>query len=298
MAKLSRSKNGDYVSRKGIPADVRAAYTRLHRSGTKAALRITKAGGTPTAPKVWEELFKLSGSASLAAAKVAFTEWCADIDTRVAALRAGARGEGRPLTRVNALALAGRWYSWFLTQHENDPRLPSHWAELRDYFVWDVIAFEAPNSFKADTDADPEWEWAKAPEVRDEVRPIIAELARTASFLVSVGIALDAAAYKLFTNAVSDLLFSAFHILEQRAKGDHTPDELPKTFPPFIDGAEKRAEGLSCWELFEAWVTRSAQPFICVGSERASERSPSMGPSSDFHSGWVASISAENKIVV
>jgi integrase len=255
MAKLTRSKNGDFVSRKGIPADVREAYTRLHRSGTKAALRVTKAGGTPTAPKVWEELFKLSGSTSPAAAKVAWAEWCAEIDTRVAALRAAANGEGRPLTRVSALALAGRWYSWFLGQHENDPRLPSHWAELRDYFVWDVIGREAPDTYKADTDADPNWEWAKAPEVRDEVRPIIAELARAASFLASVGISLDAAAYKLFTDAVSDLLFGAFQILEQRANGDFTPDELPKTFPPFIDSAEKRAEGLSCWGLFEAWVT-------------------------------------------
>ena len=254
MAKLSQSKNGDFVSRKGIPKEVREAYTRLYRSSAKAPLRVTRAGGVPTAPKVWEELFKLPASTSPSAARVQWAEWCAEIDTRVATLRAAAKGEGRPLTRVNALALAGKWYSWFLAQHENDTRLASHWAEQRDYFVWDVIGREAPDEYKADTDADPHWEWAKVPEVRDAVRPVIAELARVASFLSGTGISLDASAYKLFTNAVSDLLFGAFCVLEQRAHGDFTPDETPKQFPVFDDGAAKRAEGLSCWALFEAWV--------------------------------------------
>jgi integrase len=254
MAKLTRSKNGDFVSRKGIPADVREAYTRLFRGDAKPALRVTRAGGTPTVPKVWEELFKLPGSTSPSAAKVAWAEWCAEIDTRVATLRAAAKGEGRPLTQVSALALAGRWYSWFLAQHEHDAHLPSHWSKLRDYFVWDVIGREAPDKYKADTDADPHWEWAKAAEVRDAVRPVIAELARVASFLSSAGMALDDNAYKLFTNAVSDLLFGAFCILEQRANGDFTPDETPKQFPVFDNGATHRAVGLSCWALFEAWV--------------------------------------------
>jgi len=132
--------------------------------------------------------------------------------------------------------------------------LASHWAEVRDYLVWDVIGREAPDEYKADTDADPHWEWAKAAEVRDTVRPVIVELARVASFLLSAGFSLDDNAYKLFTNAVSDLLFGAFCVLEKRANGDFTPDETPKKFPVFDDGAATRPEGLSCWALFEAWV--------------------------------------------
>ena len=252
MAKLTRSKNGDFVSRKGIPADVREEYTRLRRSDAKAPLRITRAGGTPTAPKVWEELFKRTASTSPSAARVAWAEWSAEIDTRVATLRAAAKGEGRPLTQLNAQALAGKWYSWFLRQHENETRLASHWAELRDYVVWDVIGREAPDGY--DTHADPHWEWAKDPEVRDTVRPVIAEITCVASFLSSEGIPLDASAYKLFTNAVSDLLFGAFGVLEKRPNGDFTPDETPKQFPVFDRGAAKRTEGLSCWALFEAWV--------------------------------------------
>jgi hypothetical protein len=254
MAKLSLSKTGDFVSRKGIPADVRDAYTRLYRGSAKAALRVTKAGGKLTAPKVWEELFSRPGSASPSAAKVAWAEWCAEIDTRVATLRASAKGEGRPLTQLSAQALAGKWYSWFLGQHENDTRLASYWDELRDYLVWDVIGREATDEYKADTDADPHWEWAKAPEVRDAVRPIIAELARVASFLSSAGFPLDDNAYKLFTNAVSDLLFAAFLVLERRANGDFTPDETPKQFPVLNDKPAVRGDGLSCWALFEGWV--------------------------------------------
>jgi hypothetical protein len=242
------------LSRIGRAKDVRDAYTRLYRSSAKAPLRVTRAGAAPTAPLVWEELFKRPAATSPSAAKVAWAEWCAEIDTRVATLRAAANGEGQPLTQRNALALAGKWYSWFLAQHENDTRLPSYWAELRDYLVWDVIGREAPDEYKADTDADPHWEWAKAPEVRDAVRPIVVELARPASFLASAGISLDADAYKLFTDAVSDLLYGVFGLLEQRANGDHTPDETPNKFPQFSDGAARRGEGLSCWGLFEAWV--------------------------------------------
>jgi hypothetical protein len=254
MAKLTLSKTGDFISRKGIPADVRDAYTRQYRGSAKAALRITKAGGAPTAPKVWEELFSRPGSTSPSAAKVAWAEWCAEIDTRVATLRAAAKGDGRPLTQVKALALAGQWYAWFLGQHENDTRLASYWAELRDYLVWDVIGREVTDEYKADTDADPHWEWAKAPEVRDAVRPVIAELARVASFLSSAGFPLDDNAYKLFTNAVSDFLFAAFLALERRANGDYSPDETPKQFPVLDDKPAVRGDGLSCWALFEGWV--------------------------------------------
>jgi hypothetical protein len=72
MAKLSRSKTGDFVSRKGIPADLREAYSRLYRGLTKAPLRVTKTGGKPVAPKVWEELFKQPSGTSPSAAKVAW----------------------------------------------------------------------------------------------------------------------------------------------------------------------------------------------------------------------------------
>jgi hypothetical protein len=48
---------------------------------------------------------------------------------------------------------------------------------MGDYLVWDVIYPEAPESYHDNPTADPHWEWQKEPEVREAVRPRIAELA-------------------------------------------------------------------------------------------------------------------------
>jgi hypothetical protein len=64
-------------------------------------------------------------------AKPGLGEWEAEIETRIATLRAKKNGEGQPLTRLNAIALAGRWYTWFLGQHESDPRPAKRWQEMR-----------------------------------------------------------------------------------------------------------------------------------------------------------------------
>ena len=50
---------------------------------------------------------------------------------------------------------------------------------------------------------DPSWPWTRWPEVREAVRPEIAEMALAASFLASEGLALTPDAYILFVDAVS-----------------------------------------------------------------------------------------------
>jgi hypothetical protein len=55
-------------------------------------------------------------------------------------------------------------------------------------------------------------------------------------------------------DAVGDNLQLAITLLEQRAAGDYSPDETVQTFPAFADGRERRATGLDCWQLFEAFV--------------------------------------------
>jgi hypothetical protein len=99
--------------------------------------------------------------------KARLGEWEAEIETRIAALRAQRNGEGQPLTRINAIALAGRWYNWFLKQHEDDLGLPKRWREFSDHLVWNVIYPEAPDSYHEAPKADPHWEWAKEPDVRE-----------------------------------------------------------------------------------------------------------------------------------
>ncbi|MET3299215.1 hypothetical protein [Bradyrhizobium diazoefficiens] len=234
MVGLVRAKGGGFIARKSIPADVRDAYARLYKVRWEAQLRIP--AGTP-APF----------------AKTQHGEWLAEIETRIAALRAQQNGEGQPLTRLNAIALAGRWYVWFVRQHEANPGPAKYWAEFGDHLVWDVIYPEAPDNFLEAPKADPKWEWAKEPEVRDAVRPQVAELARVATFLASEGMALNPAAYALFVDAVSDNLMPAISVLQKRASGDYSRDDNPDSFPEFTDGPT-RGSGVSCWELFEAFV--------------------------------------------
>ena len=234
MVALSRAADGRWFGRKGIPADVREEYQRLYGVRREAHLKLPADTPRPEA-------------------KVRLGEWAAEIETRIATLRAQRNGEGQPLTRINAIALAGRWYSWFVAQYENDPGPARVWRELNDLFVWEVIRPEAPDSFEEDPRSDPNWDWAKEPEVREAVRPRVAEQARVATFLASEGIALNATAYALFVDAVSDNLLLAFSVLEKRANGDYSRDENPGTFPEFKDGPA-RSSGASCWELFEAFV--------------------------------------------
>jgi len=161
MVALVRAADGRWFARKGIPKDVRDEYARLYGMRYEAQL-------------------KLSGDTPRAEAKVQLAEWTAEVETQIATLRAKKNGEGQPLTKLNAIALAGRWYTWFVGQHESDPGPPKRWREMSDHLVWNVIYPEAPESYHENSKADPHWEWQKEPEVREAVRPRVAELARVA----------------------------------------------------------------------------------------------------------------------
>jgi hypothetical protein len=168
MVALNRLKNGQWFARKGIPVDVQDEYERLYEAR-------------------WEAQLRLPGDTPRHEAKVRLGEWEAEIETRIATLRAQRNGAGQPLTKLNAIALAGRSYKWFVGQHEDDPGPAKRWKEMGDYLVWNVIYPEAPESYLENPKVDRHWEWQKEPEVRQAVRPHVAELARVATFLASEG---------------------------------------------------------------------------------------------------------------
>jgi hypothetical protein len=114
MVALVRAKDGSWFARKGIPEDVRDPYAQLFGVRREAHLRLPK--DTPHHE-----------------AKTRCAEWIADVETRIATLRAQSNGEGQPLTKLNAIALAGRWYTWFVGQHENDPGSDKRWHEMSDH---------------------------------------------------------------------------------------------------------------------------------------------------------------------
>jgi integrase len=235
MVTLKRRKTGGYAARKVIPKEVRKEYAALY-------------GMT------WEEKLSLPPGTSPSEAKAKHGEWLAEIETRIAALRAAKHGQGQPLTRHNAHGLAGEWYRWFVAHHEAaDLRTPSHWKKQSDILVWEVIELEAPTEFLQDPKADPEWEWKWHPDVRAVVRPLVAQEAKVASFLLAKGIALNDDAMNLFLDAVEDNLLLAFNRLEALARGDYRDDPVPARFPEYITEVDKQREILTCGMLFERW---------------------------------------------
>src|SRR5215510_14512330 len=118
MVTPRRSRSGSITARKAIPRDVRAEYQRLYGPGWEAKLSVP-AGTRP------------------AEAKVRISEWTAEVETRIATIRAAWKGEGQSLSQRQAFALAGEWYVWYVGRHEENPGTPEHWRTM-----WDVLILE------------------------------------------------------------------------------------------------------------------------------------------------------------
>ena len=58
----------------------------------------------------------------------------------------------------------------------------------------------------------------------------------------------------MFLDQVCQEFIGAAQLLEKRARGDYTPDADALRFPKFDAGPAGSSSGLSCWELFEAYV--------------------------------------------
>jgi integrase len=240
MVKLNRSATGAYVARKVIPKDIRSDYAARYGMA-------------------WEEKFHLKPPVSEHEAKARFGEWVADIETRIGKLRATRKRGPVPLSRQNAYALAGRWYTWFIARHENDIRTPGHWKALGDTLVWDVIRPHAPEEYESHPGRDRQWDWQANAEVRAAIRPAVVTEAQTAAFLTEQGISLTLDANNLFVDAVADSLYSAFVRLENIARGNYAPDDTLASFPQYEDTAEPAHRRLGVKALFEAWA-KAVQP--------------------------------------
>ena len=98
MVGLRRDGTGSYVARNRLPDDVREEYGRLYGAHYEAkffASKVTKSHE----------------------ARQRFAEWLAEVEGRIATIRAAREGTGQPLTRRQARALAGEWYEWFTARH-------------------------------------------------------------------------------------------------------------------------------------------------------------------------------------
>ncbi|MGM4957816.1 tyrosine-type recombinase/integrase [Bradyrhizobium sp. 604_D8_N2_3] len=267
MAGLSKTSTGTYTARKAIPKDIRDAYAAKYGNA-------------------WEEKFRLNGGASPHEARARYGEWLADIETRIGSLRAAKKNGPQPLTRQNAYALSGRWYAWFIAQHEKDLCTPAHWRALADTLVWNVIRPHATEEYEERPRDDPRWDWQVHPDVRDEVRPAIAIEARTAAFLLEQGLSLTPDATNLFLDAVSDNLLPAFQRLEAMARGDYSPDAHQQVFPRFEEATGSTP--VKAMELFQSWA-KAVQP-----AEGTVYRWTAVFKEADQHFPDVRNISFEN----
>jgi integrase len=227
-------KSGADFARQVIPADVRDEYQRIY--GKRHEERWRAEPGTPVGER-----------------KRLFSEWLAEFYRRVEAIRAAQRGDGIELNRKDALALAGEWYVWFTERYENDPGRPELWA-AEQWSIIDAMLKYAPDHVREEPIGG--LGWTRDPDVRAGIRPVITDRGFTAQFLASRGIALTNEARAQFLDAVLDNYLAGLSLLESRARGDYSPDALPKQFPKFTAPSSRReAPTQSPWGFFESWVS-------------------------------------------
>jgi integrase len=244
MTSLSRAPNGDWFARKGIPKDVRESYKR--------AFGVSQ-----------EERFRRPGSLSTGSAKAELREWDATVTGRIEALRAAARGEGRTLNHREAHGLVGQWYAWFVARHEAEADPPERWDGLHEALEDARLRFAGRDDTHSPDDP------VESPAARRHIRGVVGELGLIATFLWEQGICLTKEATDAFLDIVEGELLAAASTLRRRAGGDFSADGRVERYPEFRQAVPGKAAGLTCWSLFEAWVSERKPGAATVDRWRA-----------------------------
>ena len=158
--KLSPKRSGGFTARKRIPKDVRAEYSRLYGKSS-------------------EEWFTV-GPIPAGDARIKAHEWSAEIEMRIANIRAATTGSGHSLSRREALALAGEWYTWFVARYEDEPGDPQRWKAAWLNLLDDLEEL-APKAVSESIDDGARWVWIQSEEAQPHVLPVVADTAKTHS---------------------------------------------------------------------------------------------------------------------
>jgi hypothetical protein len=266
MASLTQDSKGNYKARKRLPDDVREEYGRLYGANYEAKF------SAPKATKGHE-------------AKRLYGNWLAEVEGRIAAIRADRDGTGRTLTRVEARKLAGDWYEWFTARHAEATEEDIDWR--RD------IVREALTA----TVGDEEFErlrgdvWDQE-DVREAVRPVLADVGETAQFLALKQITLTHDARNLFLDFMYDDLAAALKRLLRLSEGDYSPDKYAERFPKAIEGTDS---GVTPWQLFEKWIaerkpadgTVESWRYVFQELRRASEERSAASVAPEEAAAWI-----------
>jgi integrase len=225
MVTLTQDDRGNYRARKRLPHDVRDEYGRLYGAHHEAKFF------APKTTKGHE-------------AKRLFNDWLSEVDGRIAAIRAERDGTGRTLTRAQARQLAGEWYEWFIARH----------AEAGEEAI--AARREAVHEALRAAVGEDEFERRRGDvwgmdDVREEVRPVLADVGETAQFLALKQSALTHDARNLFLDFLYDDLAAALKRLLRLAVGDYSPDKYAVRFPKTVEGTDS---GITPWALFLKWI--------------------------------------------
>jgi integrase len=240
MTTLRRARNGDWFARKRIPEDILKAYESIHGPGHT------------------EERFRLPASLPQSTAMQAFRDWDAEVSSRIERLRLRKRGEGEPsLTPRQAHALAGQWYSWFLTLHEEDPGTADEWGIVADEYEAACLRFR-PRDEHTDL-LQQEDEQPRSLAERDAIHRVLMRRGSVDRFLLDhENRSLSDAALHTFLDVLEGEFPAAVRVLSRRAEGDWSRDSRPEKFPP-AQGSSRQApdaklSGLTVWSAFELWI--------------------------------------------
>ena len=225
MVTPTKDRNGNYRVRKRLPNDVREEYGRLYGPRFEA--------------KTLRPSQQESARSQAACCRVA-----AEVEARIAAIRAERKGEGIALTRQQARALAGEWYDWFLARHSSSEK---DWEEARDQ-VQDAMRDAVGEKRWEENHPDELWEQEE--ELRNAVRPVLADVGETAQFLATNTTVLSNEARVLFLDFLYKDLAEALRRLVRHSEGDYSPDTYRKRFPK----SEGTDSGETPTQLFERWA--------------------------------------------
>ena len=241
--KLAPTHEGGFIARKVIPFDVREEYAKRYGQRTEERLN--------------------TGPMPILLARAKHREWSSEIEARFANIRAERKGEGSTLTPREARALAGEWYGWF-TAREAAYNWP---ADVWEDYQWRVRDdFIGPAMAGGVFSGDPLDFWERDSGMRERVRPIIADEAKSHQFLAAKRLILDPASRNMFLDFVTRDFFAALTLLARRARGDHGPDKWAEQFPRYEGTADP---SLTAWALFERWIAKAKPANSTVDRWRA-----------------------------
>ena len=229
--KLAPTNKGGFIARKVIPFDVRDEYAKLYGQRTEERLN--------------------TGPLPVSLARAKHREWSSEIEARIANIRAARKGEGRTLTPKEARSLAGEWYHWFTARMAIHNWPADVWGDYQAHVRSELYG---PAMAGGVFSGDPLEFWERDSAMRERVRPIIADEAKSNQFLAAERLVLDAASRDMFLDYVTRDFFAALALLARRARGDHGPDKWAEQFPRYEGTADP---SLTPWSLFERWIAKA-----------------------------------------